>query len=265
MTDYFKPAQPTKTATEEATTQEQKHVKPNTADTNHNESTSKPTDTKPPTEPLKKDPTTESKAAMPLSAKKTSSRTLTLSYVKGLLWNAPPNALLIHACNTQGSWGAGIAAALRTRYPNAYKIYRAHCLETHDPKTNPVPTGTCLLIPPCETMRGKEHHWIGCVFTSANYGATKDSPDMILSNTGPAMRELLEKASVATKNGKGVGEVRMCLVNSARFAVPWEKTMEVLKGIEVQEGWARHIHVYDRDFGDWAYGQPVPNAGCRER
>ncbi|KAF2682230.1 hypothetical protein K458DRAFT_245827, partial [Lentithecium fluviatile CBS 122367] len=166
--------------------------------------------------------------------------TLSLAYHMGDIFAAPPSTLLIHACNTQGSWGAGIAAAFRQRYPQAYKRYRAHCLTTHDPSTNPVPTGTCLLIPPCETNPKAAKHWIGCLFTSAKYGKLKDKPPVILTNTGPAMKELLQRF----KEEGEEGEVRMCKINSARFGVPWEKTVEVLEGIEVEDGWVGDIEVW---------------------
>ncbi|KAI1908881.1 ADP-ribose 1''-phosphate phosphatase [Ophidiomyces ophidiicola] len=47
--------------------------------------------------------------------------------LQGDLFDAPDNAVLIHACNCQGSWGKGIAAIFRNKYPAAYRIYRAHC------------------------------------------------------------------------------------------------------------------------------------------
>jgi ADP-ribose 1''-phosphate phosphatase len=172
------------------------------------------------------------------------SNTLTLSYHTGDIFAAPPNALLIHACNTQGSWGAGIAAAFRTQYPESYKRYRAYCLSSHNPSTNPVRTGTCLLIPPCEAP-GRKQHWIGCLFTSARYGKGKDRPNVILANTGPAMRELMQQFK--EKSGEGEKEVRMCKINSARFGVPWERTVAVLEGIEVQEGWMEGVEVWSME------------------
>ena len=169
------------------------------------------------------------------------SRTLTLTYHTGDIFAAPPQTLLIHACNTQGSWGAGIAAAFRTHYPQAYKRYRAYCISSHNPSTNPVRTGTCLLIPPCETDPDRQKHWIGCLFTSAKYGKGKDKPNVILANTGPAMRELLEQFK---EEGGDDKEVRMCKINSARFGVEWKRTVEVLEGIRVEDGWVGDVEVW---------------------
>ena len=165
--------------------------------------------------------------------------TLSFTVHKGNLFNnVPPKTLLIHACNTQGSWGAGIARAFRSHYPAAYTVYRNFCTQEHDPKTNPIPTGTALLIAPVDV--GKEH-WIGCLFTSAKYGKAKASPEVILRNTVPAMQTLLELVQIAG----GVGGVRMCKINSGLFGVPWERTVEALEGIEMLEGWEASVDVWE--------------------
>lgn len=169
-------------------------------------------------------------------------KTLILSYHVGDIFSAPPSTLLIHACNTQGSWGAGIALEFKKRYPQAYAMYRTHCLTKHSPTTDPVHTGTALLIPPCETSPDAPEHWIGCLFTSARYGKGKDRPEQILANTGPAMMELLEK--VREVKGERVAGVRMCKINSARFGVPWERTVEVLEGLKVEEDWKGAVEVW---------------------
>ncbi|OCL01305.1 hypothetical protein AOQ84DRAFT_278341, partial [Glonium stellatum] len=145
----------------------------------------------------------------------------------GDIFYAPPSTLLIHACNTQGNWGAGIALEFKKRYPQAYAMYRSHCLTKHSPKTDPVPTGTAFLIPPCETSPDAPKHWIGCLFTSARYGKAKDRPEKILASTRPAMMDLLRQ--VREVKGEGVMDVRMCKINSARFGVPWDRTVDVLE------------------------------------
>ncbi|KAI7264346.1 hypothetical protein KC345_g8846 [Hortaea werneckii] len=140
---------------------------------------------------------------------------------KGDIFSAPPNTVLIHACNCEGSWGAGIAKAFKTHYPSAYQIYHAHCT-SHDPEKL---IGTALLIPTfhggadddstpttaksnrktktatagnkqlkSSEQQDNHHHFIGCLFTSRSKGAKKrDSPSQILAATGSAMRDLLEQ------------------------------------------------------------------------
>lgn len=101
-------------------------------------------------------------------------------YIKGDLFSAPPNSILVHACNTRGSWGAGIALAFRDRYPEQYEHYRAYC-KAHGQAL----VGTCLLIP------GAEHD-IACLFTSLAYGKYKDSPAEILAATRTAVQDLIK-------------------------------------------------------------------------
>jgi ADP-ribose 1''-phosphate phosphatase len=100
------------------------------------------------------------------------SKVLSLTYRTGDIFAAPPQTLLIHACNTQGAWGSGIALAFKQQYPKAYAIYNVFCTKEHLLKSRPVPTGTALLIPPVDAGNT---HWIGCLFTSAKYGKGKQT------------------------------------------------------------------------------------------
>ncbi|KAF2733642.1 hypothetical protein EJ04DRAFT_467989 [Polyplosphaeria fusca] len=154
---------------------------------------------------------------------------------KGDLFDAPENAVLVHACNTQGSWGAGIAAEFRKRYPEAYKKYRDWCA------ARPV-AGTCFLIPPCEKEGPK--HWIGCLFTSKGFGKKKDTKSAIVKNTGPAVKQLLQQILEQTTKGEQITGVRMCKINAGLFRVPWIETMGELQKIELQEGWMDEVEVW---------------------
>ncbi|KAL6710101.1 ADP-ribose 1''-phosphate phosphatase [Coniothyrium glycines] len=171
-------------------------------------------------------------------ANETKTTKLTLKYNVGNMFSAPTGCLLIHACNTQGSWGAGIAKAFKERYPEAYKVYHNFCAKEHSPKTGAVPTGTALLIPPVD---GHEAHWIGCLFTSAKYGKGKDKPDVIVRNTTLAMEMLLALMDKVD----GIAEVRMCKINSGKFGVPWEKTSAVLEAVGNRGGRACIVHVWE--------------------
>ena len=104
-----------------------------------------------------------------------------LSYTTGDLFAAPANSILVHACNTKGSWGAGIALAFKARYPAQFKQYQAYCREHGDDLI-----GTCLLIP------GNTHD-IACLFTSRAYGRRKDSPSEILSATRTSVQDLIRQ------------------------------------------------------------------------
>jgi ADP-ribose 1''-phosphate phosphatase len=166
------------------------------------------------------------------------SRRLALEYHTGDLFDAPPHSVLIHSCNTQGKWGAGIARSFKEQYPEAFEAYRRHCRSAAG---NP-DTGTCLLLPPMVTDPQRQHnHWIACLFTSRGYGRRKDPPDVIMQNTAEAMAQLLslidDKAEVRT--------LRMCKINSGRFGVPWEKTVTALLSVEVPPGCPKKIQVWE--------------------
>jgi len=76
----------------------------------------------------------------------------------------------------------------------------------------------------------------------------KGSVEEILDATGPAMSDLLEQvAEWNLKGGEGVvDEVRMCKINSGLFGVPWERTREVLEGLECVDG-VEEVFVVDRE------------------
>jgi ADP-ribose 1''-phosphate phosphatase len=153
----------------------------------------------------------------------------------GDLFAAPPQTLLIHACNTIGSWGGGIALAFRNLYPAEFQIYRAHCARSSPNQL----LGTALLIPPQKKGgAGRGGHWIGCLFTSRRYGRAKDAPGVILRATGPAMRDLMRLVvEEEVRRGVGVvGEVRMCRINAGLFAVPWERSKRAIEEMELGEG-----------------------------
>lgn len=176
-----------------------------------------------------------------------SSRTTRITPHIGDIFDAPPSTLLIHACNTQGYWGAGIALAFRKRYPKAYKIYRSHCINTNN---DPVPTGSALLIQPVD----KSSHWIGCLFTSAKVGRLRDPEEEILKNTVTALVGLLQLVQEVNhvngnagseEHGGRVGCVRMCKINSGKFGVPWEKTREAVESKLALLEWKREIEVWE--------------------
>lgn len=111
-----------------------------------------------------------------------------LKYIQGDLFSAPHNAILVHACNTRGSWGAGIALAFKNQYPAQYETYQTHC-KLYGPSL----IGSCLLLPGTSGA-----HSIACLFTSRAYGKHKDSPQDILIATRAALGDLLDQ----NKDGK---------------------------------------------------------------
>jgi len=176
--------------------------------------------------------------------------TLKVTETKGDIFAAPPSSLIIHACNCEGHWGAGIAKAFHDRYPAAYEAYADHCDE-HGHSL----FGKAQLIPPTDDDESK--HFVGCLFTSRSMGRKKDSPTRILAATKPAMEDLLRqvdewnvKAASSDDDGGGkgkAGEVRMCQINSGLFKVPWAKTKALLETIEVGSSDVKETKVVSRD------------------
>ncbi|KAF2459095.1 hypothetical protein BDY21DRAFT_339746 [Lineolata rhizophorae] len=158
-------------------------------------------------------------------------RYLQLIDSKGDLFNAPDDTVIIHACNCLGIWGSGIASEFKKKYPAAYKEHFEYC-KVH--KENPEELrGTAQLIAPCEDSGGP-CHYVGCLFTSTRYGKSKDAPVEILSATEQAMMHLLELVTKSIAEGNNISELRMCLINSGKFGVPFAETSRVLRTIEIQ-------------------------------
>ena len=110
-------------------------------------------------------------------------------HIGDLFTNAPTGSILVHACNTQGAWGGGIATAFKARFPQAYEVYRASCKENGDSLL-----GKALLVDPQEddtkVNGGGKGYAIACLFTSRKFGRHKDSKEMILQSTKTAVVQL---------------------------------------------------------------------------
>ncbi|KAK0741879.1 hypothetical protein B0T21DRAFT_408732 [Apiosordaria backusii] len=158
------------------------------------------------------------------------SRRLVLTHQKGDLFDAPPDSVLIHACNTIGKWGGGIAATFKKYYPAAFESDRYRLVKDDDPTghPNPVNDGQGDEVKGDEAKDGdaskptheKDIHYVACVFTSKSIGAHRDPPEMILKNTEKAMKNLMFQLSNVKFNQKDcpyIPQVRMCMINSGLF------------------------------------------------
>ena len=61
------------------------------------------------------------------SSEPSNSKKLIVKEVIGAIFDAPENTVIIHACNCKGSWSAGIAAAFKKLYPEAFLFQKKHC------------------------------------------------------------------------------------------------------------------------------------------
>ncbi|KAK0706724.1 hypothetical protein B0T26DRAFT_469433 [Lasiosphaeria miniovina] len=186
----------------------------------------------------------------------------------GDIFAAPANSVLIHTCNCIGSWGGGIAAAFRLRYPTAFAVYRDHCQRLSPDEL----LATALLIAPQEAgyenddddddeeeddggatskkspqrrrkskseskqqqqQRKPPPHYIGCLFTSRRVGQDRDSPASILRATKPAMQDLMQQVLAIDAESHIISELRMCQINTGLFNVPWASTRQVIVALHV--------------------------------
>ena len=136
-----------------------------------------------------------------------------LQYKRGDLFSASgQNIVFVHACNCKGSWGAGIASQFKQRFPLAYKDYQQLC-HKHDSRL--------LGMGVYHKRVDSSEPPVGYLFTSLNYGKTKDSKDKILKNTKRSIACLL---SVLPENT----QIYSPKINAGLFAVPWEETEKVI-------------------------------------
>ncbi|KAI5964151.1 POA1 [Candida pseudojiufengensis] len=150
---------------------------------------------------------------------------MTIKYITGDLFSckAIDNAIVLaHACNTKGSWGGGIAAVFRRKFPIANKQYSEYC------HNNSNILGKCLLLKADDFEKSKIY--IACLFTS-DYN---QSPEQIASNTTDALRDLskeLQTLKNIESNSVGEKVVNMPKINAGIFGVPWELTEKSLNEV----------------------------------
>jgi len=134
------------------------------------------------------------------------------------LFEAAPGSLLVHACNTKGVWGSGIAKSFRERFPVGYEQYRASC-EKHGADL----LGRAVIVK-------DSGYFIGCLMTSVAYGAQVDSPSKILTATVLALMDLMMKAPKEL-------EIYSNRFNSGLFYVPWEQSKALIEKIQDLRTW----------------------------
>lgn len=138
-----------------------------------------------------------------------------LIYRTGSLFEAPPGAVLVHACNGQGVWGAGIAAQMKVRFPAAFEKYCLRCASTR-----------------WEHLRGFAQvsrcppFWVASLPVSERYGVHRDSVRQIVQATRAALQGLLAPESWG--GAVRPDEFHSPRINAGLFGVPWELTAAVI-------------------------------------
>lgn len=157
-----------------------------------------------------------------------------ITYKKMSLFDAPQGSYLVHACNTNGVWGSGIATEFKKRFPKAFEQYETKCKRV-TPKEI---LGESLIF-------FDEGYPITCLMVSDGYGQNKSPKKDILLYTELALSNLLEFISEWDSSITTVYSNRF---NSGFFKVPWHETEKVLK--EALKEYNIEWIVCDPELGD---------------
>lgn len=149
-----------------------------------------------------------------------------ISYQTISLFDAPKESIIVHACNSQGVWGSGIAKAFADNYPISYSEYKFFCTRANQER------GTACGRASLSSFHVSEPHWVGWIVTSHSYASEKDPVELIKIQTTMALMELCKKIYIAhPREDHEIINVYSNRFNSGLFAVPWEDTELILKTI----------------------------------
>lgn len=149
-----------------------------------------------------------------------------VTHKKMSLFDAPKESIIVHACNSQGVWGSGIAKAFKERYFESFKEYNFFCNMANQQR------GTATGRASLSSFHEQEPHWVGWIVTSHNYGELKDPPELIKIHTTLALHEFCQKVYTAhSREEYPTIDVYSNKFNSGLFGVPWEDSELILKTV----------------------------------
>lgn len=148
-----------------------------------------------------------------------------ITYQKISLFDAPQYSIIVHACNSQGVWGSGIAKPFKEKYPNAFEDYRAFCMGHNAMHGSAVGYGSF-------TYAFDKPHTVGYIITSHDYADQKDSPELIKAQTTLALKDLMHKIETDESWYKDEEIVIYSnKFNSGLFNVPWADSALILETV----------------------------------
>ncbi len=139
-----------------------------------------------------------------------------IAYKKMSLFDAPKGSYLVHACNSQGVWGSGIAATFKEKFPHSFAVYNRAC------------QGNSKFALGKSWSINDVDYVVTCLIVSEGYGKYKSSQEDILKYTEMALHSLLSFVVEWDKSTKVIYSNRF---NSGFFGVPWNETEKVLKKV----------------------------------
>jgi ADP-ribose 1''-phosphate phosphatase len=146
-----------------------------------------------------------------------------ITYKRMSLFDAPPGSYLVHACNTAGVWGSGIAAEFKRRYPHAFAVYERSCQGN-----------SSFALGKSWSIWDREHV-VTCLLTSQGYGRWKSPKEDILRYTEMALNSFMQYVTEGTlRSDNRRMPIYSNKFNSGLFGVPWEETEAILKKLTDQ-------------------------------
>lgn len=142
------------------------------------------------------------------------------------LFDAPKESVIVHACNSQGVWGSGIAKPFKDKYPHSFADYNNFCTVANRER------GTACGRAALSSFHESESHWVGWIVTSHDYGLAKDSRELIKIHTTMALMELCKKIYMGHPRDEfETINVYSNKFNSGLFGVPWAESELILRTI----------------------------------
>jgi ADP-ribose 1''-phosphate phosphatase len=134
-----------------------------------------------------------------------------ITYRRMSLFDAPEKSYIVHACNSMGVWGSGIAVEFKRRFPHAFAVYERNV------------QGSSQFILGQFWAIWDNNYYVTCLMVSLGYGRHVDPPESILKHTRSAVEKL-----ISYLEREKVTQVYSNKFNSGFFKVPWPRTEAIL-------------------------------------
>lgn len=134
-----------------------------------------------------------------------------LQHRQGSVFDAPEGTCIVHACNAQGHWGAGVALAMRVAFPDAFDDFWERKREC----------GQAVVY----HREQRPKFTIASLVTSEHYGRRRDPPPVIIANTRKALHQLFLGGNTLWTTNTTFHSPK---INGGLFGVPWSSTEAAL-------------------------------------